>query len=254
MVTSVENQIGESVLSTVEYMVIKKKLINQLGALGDNIKGLILYGSIAKGDGFYIPGESDIDFYLIVGNENILETYEKIANVVGQFRSEPLFAPLLDLRVVEDEEVKPEHYDALGILMARGASQGEVLIGENPLKDVEFPDSVIKQAARALIYISYTGYTDILTGGHDLKSHDIALVGVEHVITCAHAYLAYEGDTERVRFEMPEIYEEKYIDQFEVNTILEAHRYRLGIPKMEPDVFIPQAFNFCKAIRSQTSK
>ena len=62
MVTSVENQIGESVLSTVEYMVIKKKLINQLSALGDNIKGLILYGSIAKGDGFYIPGESDIDF------------------------------------------------------------------------------------------------------------------------------------------------------------------------------------------------
>ncbi len=33
-----------------------------------------------------------------------------------------------------------------------------------------------------------------------------------------------------------------------------VHRYRLGIPKMEPDEFIPQSFNFCKAIRSQTSK
>ena len=131
----INENVGETILSTVEYTVIERKLVNKLKSLGDLVKGLILYGSIAKGDGYYIPGESDIDFYLVVTGEDLLETYDKISQVVEEFRMEPLFAPLLDLRVVEETETVPKSYDALGTLLALGASQGKALLGENVLAD-----------------------------------------------------------------------------------------------------------------------
>jgi len=231
--------------------VIKRKLINKLKTLGDRVKGLILYGSIAKGDGYYIPGESDIDFYLVVDGENLLETYNQISQVVEEFRAEPLFAPLLDLRVVEEIETYPKSYDALGTLLALGASQGEALLGENVLKDIDFPETIIQDAARAIIYNSYAGYIDTLTSGS--KAYELALVGVEHVITCAHAYLAYEGEVNHVRYELPEIFQDRYggSNLFNVQTLFEAHRYRLGIQNMVPEEYIPQAFEFCKAVKSQ---
>ena len=251
-----QNNVEETVLSAVEYTVIKKKLINQLAALGDRVKGLILYGSIAKGDGYYIPGESDIDFYLVVDGEDVLETYEKISRIIKEFRAEPLFAPLLDLRVVEEEDIHPQPYDVLGTILALGASRGEVLLGENVLEDVEFPETVIKEVTKALIVSSYAGFTDILTGGHGLDHYGIALEGVEHVLTCAHAYLTYGGATEHVRYELPEIFQQRYggSAHFNAETVLEAHRYRLGIKKEDPGEFIRQAFQFCKAIKKQISQ
>lgn len=250
-----KDYVGENVLSTVEYTVIKKKMVNQLAALGDRVKGLILYGSIAKGDGFYIPGESDIDFYLVVDGGDILETYEKINRIIEGFRTEPLFAPLLDLRVVEEEDIRPQPYNAHGTILALGASKGEVLLGENVLQDVEFPGTVIKEVTKALIVNSYVSYTNILTGGYGLDPYGIALEGSEHVLACAHAYLAYEGETERVRYELPEIFQQRYGNStnFDADTVLEAHRYRLGIQKIDPEEFIRQAFKFCKAIKKQIS-
>ena len=91
----------------------------------------------------------------------------------------------------------------------------------------------------------------MLTSG--LTPYEAALVGVEHVITCAHAYLAYEGEITHVRYELPEVFQEKYggSDLFDVQTLFEAHRFRLGIQNMVPEEFIPQAFEFCKAVKSQ---
>lgn len=231
--------------------MIERKLVNKLKPLGDLVKGLILYGSIAKGDGYYIPGESDIDFYLVVDGENLLETYDKISQVVEEFRREPLFAPLLDLRVVEEDETSPKSYDALGTLLALGASQGKALLGENVLADIEFPETIIQDATRAIIYNTYAGYIDVLTSGS--TPYETALVGVEHVLTCAHAYLVYEGEVNHVRYELPEIFQDRYegSNLFNVQTLFEAHRYRLGIQNMIPEEFIPQAFEFCKAVKSQ---
>ena len=113
-------------------------------------RNLVLFGSYAKfkvdpikNYDLFIPGESDIDIVLVI-DTSMAEPTKELQNVVESLNSilfEPVYAPILDLNILEsDIDLPPSIGANFNLLQLHGAiSSGLVLYGKSSyLKKIEY--------------------------------------------------------------------------------------------------------------------
>ncbi|MHA2278324.1 MAG: hypothetical protein ACXAC2_21295, partial [Candidatus Kariarchaeaceae archaeon] len=134
----------------MEYKVMKKKFFKSVqSALKDDLVGIIVYGGAASKRIF--SGVSDIDFFIILQSLEKLsrplsETYQSISDVMMEYLENPLFSSILDYEIyVENQLPTKNSLNGFSPIRALALSEGEVLVGENPFKEIKVSDDQLKE-------------------------------------------------------------------------------------------------------------
>ncbi|MFX1506408.1 MAG: hypothetical protein ACFFDC_09860 [Promethearchaeota archaeon] len=223
------------------------------------VRGLILYGSYQKEQeepGWIIPGISDIDFVLIVDIDDINEEkpprrLAKIGEALSVFFVHPVYAPILDLRLLEFTDLPARIGMGFSPIHAVAAAQyGEAILGKNVLENVNYSEKLLNRSAKIIIN---QGYESIKRGflHHELGEEPICLEFADIVLDIAHAALAAAGKFDLVRPEVPEKFDLLLGDQIGsdgVDIVYEAKKWRMGSQKMKPSVFLRGSLKFSQAV------
>lgn len=225
-------------------------------------RGLVLYGSYLKeqleGPGWIIPGTSDLDLVLIVELEDINpekhpRRLTKIGEALSLFFVHPVYAPILDLTLLEHEDLPPKLGMAFSPIHALSAQKGEVLLGKNILSDVSYSEKMLNRCAKVMINQSYetimSSYLQRVIIGEMPLAHEYA----EIVLDMAHATIASSGIFNIVRPEVPEKFDilmgdEDKIGSDAVDIVYEAKKWRMGSQKMNADEFLKGSLQFSQAV------
>ncbi|MFX0091021.1 MAG: hypothetical protein ACFFBD_04595 [Candidatus Hodarchaeota archaeon] len=223
-------------------------------------RSLMLYGSYFRersgneGSGWIIPGQSDVDLVWIVdlADKNPLKPVnrlKKLAEMINRFRFEPLYASIFDLVVLEYEDLPPSIGSSFNPLHLVSAAQGELLLGRNVLASFNFSKQVLRESAKTSVYESYETFKFAFLHSYRVL-FEIAYIGVNSVLSIAHTLLALETDCKYVRTEVPEQFNEHFHSKFPesmTETVLQAHKFRLGVQNLSHAEFIEKALQFGRA-------
>ncbi|MFX1515889.1 MAG: hypothetical protein ACFFC6_06240 [Promethearchaeota archaeon] len=224
------------------------------------VRGLILYGSFKKEQeepGWIIPGISDIDFVLIVDIDDINEEkpprrLAKIGEALSVFFVHPVYAPILDLRLLETStDLPPRIGMGFSPIHAVAAAQhGEAILGKNVLENFTYSEKLLNRCAKIIIN---QGYESIKRGylHHELGEEPICIEFADIVLDIAHAALAASGKFDLVRPEVPEKFDlllGDHIGSDSVDIVYEAKKWRMGSQKMEPSEFLRGSLKFSQSV------
>lgn len=220
-------------------------------------RSLMLYGSYfrersgKKGTGWIIPGQSDVDLVWIVdlADKNPLKPInrlKKLGETINRFMFEPLYASIFDLVVIEYEDLPPSFSSSFNLLHLVSAAQGELLLGRNVLASFNFSEQVLRQAANSSVYEAYETFKFAFL--HSYRGlFEVAYIGVNTVLNIAHTLLALETGCKYVRTEVPEEFHNFFASKFsehELETVLQAHKFRLGVQNISHTEFVERALRF----------
>lgn len=223
------------------------------------VRGLILYGSYQKEQeepGWIIPGISDIDLVLIVDIDDINEEkpprrLAKIGEALSVFFVHPVYAPILDLRLLESTDLPARIGMGFSPIHAVAAAQyGEAILGKNVLENFTYSEKLLNRCAKIIIN---QGYESIKRGylHHELGEEPICIEFADIILDIAHAALAAAGKFDLVRPEVPEKFDLLLGDQIggdNVDIVYEAKKWRMGSQKMEPSDFLRGSLQFSQSV------
>ncbi len=215
------------------------------------VRGLILYGSFQKeqdkGPGWIIPGTSDLDLILIIDVDDINpkkppRRFAKIAETLSVFFVHPVYAPVLDLRILEYHDLPAKLGMAFSPVHAESASRyGEVLLGNNVLENFTFSEKQLSRCTKIAINQAYesikSDYLQRVVIGEQPLTYEFA----DLILDIAHSTLAFKGNLNFVRSEVPEEFDKLLGDDLgatSVDIVYEAKKYRMGSQKMRRSDFI----------------
>lgn len=223
-------------------------------------RAMYLFGSYLRErqgseTGWIIPGTSDLDILLIVDTgdprpEKPLRRLSKISQILAPFFMEPVYAPILDLTILEYSELPPSRCSVFNPIHLEAAAKGALLFGRDVLKSFNFSDTLLQRAARARILDAYQSLRDAYLR-RSANVFDLAFLAVDVVLDIAHTILYLQGDQNRVRIEVPEQFlKMNENERFGPDLSLvpqQAWDMRLGIQKkLTHAAFCERALQFCK--------
>ncbi len=225
------------------------------------VRGLILYGSFIKEQkesGWIIPGTSDLDLVLIVdlddpNPEKPPKRLSKIGEALSVFFVHPVYAPILDLTILEFHDLPAKLGMSFSpIHSVAAAQQGEVLLGKNVLENFTFSEKLLNRCAKIIINQAFEnikiGFLQRGIIGEHALAHDFA----EMILDIAHATLATQGILNLVRSEVPEKFDLLLGDKVgynkSVDLVYEAKKMRMGSQKMKRSEFLISTLEFSSAI------
>lgn len=224
------------------------------------VKGLILYGSFRKEldeSGWVIPGTSDLDLVLIVDLDDAnpdkpRRRLAKIGEALSVFFVHPVYAPILDLILLEYHDLPTKLGMQFSPIKAVAASQhGKVILGKNVLQDFSYSEKMLNRSAKIMINQGYesikNGYLHRVIIGEQQLAYEYA----EIVLDIAHAALAFSGIFNLVRPEVPEKFDLLLGDNIGadgVDIIYEAKKMRMGSQKMKQSDFLKGSVAFSQSM------
>ncbi|MHA1994806.1 MAG: hypothetical protein ACW97Z_09715 [Candidatus Hodarchaeales archaeon] len=215
------------------------------------VRGLILYGSFQKeqdkGPGWIIPGTSDLDLVLIIDVDDInpkkpARRFAKIAETLSVFFVHPVYAPILDLRLLEYHDLPAKLGMAFSPIHAEStARHGEVILGNNVLENFTYSEKQLNRCTKIAINQAYeslkSGYLQRVVIGEQPLTYEFA----DLMLDIAHSTLAFKGRLDLVRSEVPEEFDKILGDELgatSVDIIYEAKKTRMGSQRMRRSDFI----------------
>jgi hypothetical protein len=224
------------------------------------VRGLILYGSYHKErnePGWIVPGTSDLDLVLIVDVDDVNpkkppNRLAKIGEALSVFFVHPVYAPILDLTLLEYHDLPAKLGMAFSPIHAESAAKyGEVLLGKNVLENYTYSEKLLARCTKILINQSHeaikNGYLHHVVIGQQQLAYDFADI----IIAMAHATLAYKRHFDIVRSEVPEKFDVILGDEIgasSIDIIYEAKKRRMGSQKMRRTEFIRGSMEFSQKI------
>ncbi|MFW9778877.1 MAG: hypothetical protein ACFFE8_08485 [Candidatus Heimdallarchaeota archaeon] len=226
------------------------------------VRQLSVFGSYQKeqtsGPGWIIPGTSDLDLVLVVDLEDInpekhTRRLAKIGEALSVFFVHPVYAPILDLTLLEFQDLPVSQGMVFSPIHAVScSSQGEVLLGKNVLADTSYSEKMLNRCAK----------TSIAQGLESIKSgflhrtvfgdHQLTYEFAEIILDMTHSALAAQGVFNLVRSEVPEKFEMIIGDKMEfdggIDIVYEAKKWRMGSQKMKNADFLVGCLNFSQAL------
>lgn len=215
------------------------------------VRSLILYGSYHKeqdrGPGWIIPGTSDLDLVLIIDVDDInpkkpSRRFAKIAETLSVFFVHPVYAPILDLRLLEYHDLPAKLGMAFSPIHAESTARyGEVILGNNVLENFTYSEKQLNRCTKIAINQAYeslkSGYLQRVVIGEQPLTYEFA----DLMLDIAHSTLAFKGRLDLVRSEVPEEFDKLLGDDLgatSVDIIYEAKKTRMGSQKMRRSDFI----------------
>jgi hypothetical protein len=224
------------------------------------VRGLVLYGSYRKEleeSGWIIPGTSDLDLVLIVDLDDAnpdkpRRRLAKIGEALSVFFVHPVYAPILDLTLLEFHDLPTKLGMQFSPINAIAASQqGKVLLGKNVLENFTYSEKMLNRCAKIMINQGYesikNGYLHRVVIGEQQLAYEYA----EIVLDIAHAALAFTGIFNLVRPEVPEKFDLLLGDKIGadgVDIIYEAKKMRMGSQKMGRSTFLKGCVAFSQSV------
>ncbi|MHA1227475.1 MAG: hypothetical protein ACTSPV_12085 [Candidatus Hodarchaeales archaeon] len=225
------------------------------------VRGLILFGSYHREQqesGWIIPGTSDLDLVLILdlddpNPDKPPRRLAKIGEVLSVFFTHPVYAPLLDLTILEYHDLPVYAGMSFSPIHAvSAANNGRVLLGKNVLQDVAYSEKLLNRCAKVIIYQNFenirVGYLHRSIIGENQLSYDFA----DMVLDIAHASLAFSGIFNLVRPEVPEKFDlllgDKIDSDIGVDIVYEAKKVRMGSQKMNRQEFLSGTLQFAQSV------
>ncbi|UCE13370.1 MAG: hypothetical protein JSV04_14440 [Candidatus Heimdallarchaeota archaeon] len=223
------------------------------------VRGLILYGSYKREQeepGWIIPGTSDIDLVLVVDIDDINvekppRRLAKIGEALSVFFVHPVYAPILDLRLLEYTDLPARIGMGFSPIHAVAAAQsGEVILGKNVLEDFTYSEKLLNRSSKIIIH---QGFETIKRGylHRELGEEPVCLEFADIILDIAHAALASSGIFNLVRPEVPEKFDLLLGDKIGsagVDIVYEAKKWRMGSQKMKPSDFLRGSLQLSQAV------
>ena len=207
--------------------------------------------------GWIIPGTSDLDILLVVDTgdprpEKPIRRLAKISQILSPYFLEPLYAPILDLTILEYNDLPPSRCSVFNPIHVEAAAKGDLICGRDILKDFNFSDKLLNHSARTRILDTYQSFRDDYLRKSALGSLNLTFLAIDSVLEITHALLYINGDRNLVRIEVPEQFmKTSHNERFGPNLSLVpqvAWELRLGIQKkISRDDFCERALQFCRA-------
>lgn len=167
-------------------------------------RNLVLFGSYAKfrkeninNFNYFLPGESDIDIALIVDTGISEDPTIGLQNVVESLNSilfEPIYAPILDLTILESDVDMPPPIGAnFNLLHLHGArSSGMTLYGKDAyLSDFDISLSEFQSASLAEVSKIYSDLKNAYLHRDMYRVPELFWLGVDSVLLSALTYSNY---------------------------------------------------------------
>lgn len=222
-------------------------------------RAMYLFGSYLREQqrdesGWIIPGTSDLDILFIVDTgdphpEKPLRRLHKISQILSPFFIEPVYAPILDLTILDYSELPPSRCSIFNPIHLESAAKGTLLLGRDVLKAFDFSERLLHRAARARILDVYQSLRDAYLR-RSANIFDLTFFSLDGVLDVAHALLYLQGNPDLIRIEVPERFTKMSDDdRFGPNLSLvpqQAWDLRLGIQKLTHAAFCERALQFCR--------
>lgn len=167
-------------------------------------RNLVVFGSYVKykkneikNYNLFIPGESDIDVALIIDAGFTEEPTKGFQNVVESLNSilfEPIYAPILDLTIIEsDVDLPPPVGANFNLLHLHGAiSSGMVLWGKPAyLKNINYNKKDIQKASISEVSKIYSDLKNAYLHRDMYRTPELFWLGVDSVLLSALTYSNY---------------------------------------------------------------
>ncbi len=217
-------------------------------SLEKEIKSIRLYGSVAKGEGRYLRGESDIDLFIIIDKEaDYFETLLKISPLLNEFYDDPVASSLFDVMVVQELEV-PHAVNPIRLLEVKN---GKIILGKDEIDSINLTDDAIKSGSLDMACEFNKRAREIALGiGRDIGDDDLYWCA-ESVLGVTQALLYFLGERDFTRLEAGELLQKKFGDQFNAEIAIEATRLKVGGKVDNKKDFYNKSVVFCqKAIET----
>ena len=163
------------------------------------VRGLILYGSYQKeqdkGPGWIVPGTSDLDLVLIIDVDDInpkkpAKRFAKIAETLSVFFVHPVYAPILDLRLLEYHDLPAKLGMAFSPVHAESTARyGEVILGNNVLENFTYSEKQLNRCTKIAINQAYeslkSGYLQRVVIGEQPLTYEFAdlMLDIAHPVS-----------------------------------------------------------------------
>lgn len=224
------------------------------------VRGLVLYGSYQKEmiePGWIVPGTSDLDLILIVDVDDVNpkkppNRLAKIGEALSVFFVHPVYAPILDLTLLEYHDLPAKLGMAFSPIHAESAAKyGNALLGKNVLENFSYSEKLLARCSKIHINQSFeaikNGYLHHVVIGQQQLAYDFA----EIILDIAHAVLASKRHFDLVRSEIPEKFDIILGDELgasSVDIIYEATKRRMGSQKMRRTDFLRGSMEFSQKV------
>ncbi|MEX2721644.1 MAG: nucleotidyltransferase domain-containing protein [Candidatus Wukongarchaeota archaeon] len=207
------------------------------------IKSIRLYGSVAKGEGRYLRGESDIDLFIIIDKEaDYFETLLKISPLLNEFYDDPVASSLFDVIVVQELEV-PHAVNPIRLLEVKN---GKIILGNDEIDSIDLTDDAIKGGSLDMACEFNKRAREIALGiGGDIGDDELYWCA-ESVLGVTQALLYFLGERDFTRLEAGELLQKKFGDQFNAEIAIEATRLKVGGKVDNKKDFYNKSVVFCQ--------
>ena len=229
-------------------------------------RNLVVFGSYAKYKSnsynnidLFIPGESDIDIALIVDTRATSEPTDGLQNVVESLNSilfEPVYAPILDLSILEsDIDLPPPTGANFNLLHMHGAkTSGLVLWGKNDyLQHFKYSKFDFQVASRSEVSKIYSDLKNAYVHRDMYRVPELFWLGVDSVLQCALTYSNYLkfdlDNSSLVKLEVANFLDKQEISEKLKVTVDQAIDFTMngGPPEGHFEYFV-ESLRFCRKI------
>ena len=227
-----------------EYEALLKRFQLKIKkSLEKEIKSIRLYGSVAKGEGRYLRGESDIDLFIIIDKEaDYFETLLKISPLLNEFYDDPVASSLLDVIIVQELEI-PHTINPIRLLELKN---GKIILGNDEIDSLDLTDDEIKRGSLDMACEFNKRVREIVLGiGEDIGDDELYWCA-ESVLGVTQALLYSLGERDFTRLEAGELLQKKFGDQFNAEIAIEATRLKVGGKVDNKEDFYNKSVIFCQ--------
>ena len=229
-----------------EYEALLKRFQLKIKkSLEKEIKSIRLYGSVAKGEGRYLRGESDIDLFIIIDKEaDYFETLLKISPLLNEFYDDPVASSLLDVIIVQELEI-PHTINPIRLLELKN---GKIILGNDEIDSLDLTDDEIKRGVLDMACEFNKRVREIVLGIGDDIGDDELYWCAESVLGVTQALLYSLDERDFTRLEAGELLQKKFGDQFNAEIVVEATRLKVGGKVDNKIDFYNKSVIFCQKV------
>ena len=227
-------------------------------------RNLVLFGSYAKVKmnysgviDYFIPGESDIDLALIIDTSSSEEPTKLFANIVESLNSilfEPIYAPILDLTILEsDVDLPPPSWSNFNLLHLHAANTSSIVLWgkDNFLSTYQYNLTDIKNASRSEMSKIYSDLKNAFLHRDMYRTPELFWLGVDSVLLSSLTYSNYLkyslNEPTIVKLEVADFLNEQELDANLKYTINAATDFTLnGGPADGHFDFFLECLNYCR--------
>ncbi len=229
-----------------EYEALLKRFQLKIKkSLEKEIKSIRLYGSVAKGEGRYLRGESDIDLFIIIDKDvDYFETLLKISPLLNEFYDDPVASSLLDVFIVQELEI-PHTINPIRLLELKN---GKIILGNDEIDSLDLTDDEIKRGVLDMACEFNKRVREIVLGIGDDIGDDELYWCAESVLGVTQALLYSLDERDFTRLEAGELLQKKFGDQFNAEIVVEATRLKVGGKVDNKIDFYNKSVIFCQKV------